>query len=261
MLAWSNDGRTWTGQKTPLITPQASEGTGISGPHLFRWGGCSCVAFHGSSGQVSVADVGPAFDRQTRRGVLYEDPSGLRAAAPSFISADGLMYMFYEQGPRLDARIAWAAQTGLAPQPTPVPTATPVPVETVILDNTAASGVTISSGWTASTGVAGYYGTNFLHDGNAGKGTKTVRYKPNLKGGTYRVYARWTAHANRATNVPFTIVRSQGSSTVIQNQRVNGGQWVLLGTFTFAAGSSGYVQIGTAGTDGYVVADAVKFER
>jgi hypothetical protein len=42
---------------------------------------------------------------------------------------------------------------------------------------------------------------------------------------------------------------------------VNGGQWVLLGTYTFAAGSSGYVQLGTAGTDGYVIADAVKFER
>jgi hypothetical protein len=261
MLAWSNDGRSWVGQKTPLITPTSAEGTGLSGPHLLRWNGCSCVAYHGSNGHVSVADVGPAFDRQSHLGVLYDDPFGLRAAAPSFVSVGGFMYMFYEQGPRLDARIAWAVQSGVAPPPTPTPTSTPRPVETAIVDNTAATGVATTGTWTASTGVAGYYGSNFIHDGNTGKGTKTVRFAPTVAGGTYRVYARWTAHANRATNVPFTIVASQTSTTVLQNQRVNGGQWVLLGTYTFAAGSSGYVQIGTAGTNGYVVADAVKLER
>ena len=263
MLAWSNDGRSWTGQRAPLVTPLASEGTGLSGPHLFRWNGCSCVAYHGSNGHVSVADVGASFDHQTHLGVLYDDPSGLRAAAPSFISANGRMYMFYEQGPRLDAKIAYAMQRDATatPRPRPTPTATSQPVENVILDNASATGVSLTGTWTASTAVSGYYGSNFLHDGNAGKGTRSVRFTPTLQGGSYRVYARWTANANRASNTPFTISGSGGTTTVVQNQRTNGGAWILLGTFTFSAGSSGYVQVGNAGTNGYVIADAVRFER
>jgi hypothetical protein len=191
--------------------------------------------------------VGAEFTQQNHRGVLYDDPTGVRAAAPSFLSVNGVTYMFYEQGDRLNARIAYAVESA-------------APVESVTLDNTSA-GVTVTGAWTASTGVAGYYGTNFLHDGNAGKGTKTVRYTPRLAGGTYRVYARWTAHANRATNTPFVISGGGGAVTVFQNQRVTGGQWVLLGNYAFAPGTSGYVQIGTGGTNGYVAADAVRFER
>jgi hypothetical protein len=36
---------------------------------------------------------------------------------------------------------------------------------------------------------------------------------------------------------------------------------VLLGTFEFAVGTSGFVRIRTDGTDGHVIADAVRFEK
>jgi hypothetical protein len=73
------------------------------------------------------------------------------------------------------------------------------------------------------------------------------------------VFALWTSGSNRASNVPVDIVSSTGTTTVSIDQRVNGGQWVSLGVHDFAAGTSGSVLIGTAGTSGYVVADAVKF--
>jgi hyaluronate lyase len=41
---------------------------------------------------------------------------------------------------------------------------------------------------------------------------------------------------------------------------MNGGEWNLLGTYSFAAGTGGSVTIANDGTNGYVVADAVKFE-
>jgi hypothetical protein len=42
---------------------------------------------------------------------------------------------------------------------------------------------------------------------------------------------------------------------------VNGAQWVVLGTNSFAAGTSGYVKIRTDNTgSGYVIADAVRFK-
>jgi len=43
------------------------------------------------------------------------------------------------------------------------------------------------------------------------------------------------------------------------NQRLNGGTWNKLGTWTFDAGSNGYARIRTTGTDGHVIADAVKW--
>jgi hypothetical protein len=43
------------------------------------------------------------------------------------------------------------------------------------------------------------------------------------------------------------------------NQEVNGGQWNLLGTYPFAAGTSGSVVLSDE-ADEYVIADAIKFE-
>jgi hypothetical protein len=193
-----------------------------------------------------VTDVGAEFNQQLHLGALYSDPTGLRAASPSFITVSGTTYMFYEQGDRLDAKIAYAVESATptprvrsTPRstPRPRPTSRPRPsLQNVILDN-GGGGVAATGGWTASTGASGYYGANFLHDGNTGKGTKTVRYAPTLAGGTYNVYARWAAHENRASNTPFAIVHAAGATTVNRDQRTSGGQWVLLGTFTFSAGT------------------------
>lgn len=130
----------------------------------------------------------------------------------------------------------------------------------LIVDNTDSASVSITGSWTSSSFDAGFVGTNYLHDGNAGKGTRTVRYTPNLpETAQYRVYARWTSSSNRATNVPIDVQHAGGTSTVIVNQAQNGGQWVLLGTYSFNAGTAGSVAIRNAGTSGYVIADAVRF--
>lgn len=72
---------------------------------------------------------------------------------------------------------------------------------------------------------------------------------------------RWTAHSNRATNVPVDIAYAGGLITRTVDQRQAGGQWVALGTYPFTAGSDGSVLIRTEETDGFVVADAVRFVR
>jgi hypothetical protein len=134
----------------------------------------------------------------------------------------------------------------------------------IIMDNADASGVAITGSWTASTGVAGYYGTNFINDGNdvAQKGIKSARYTPTItSAGGYEVFARWTAHTSRATNVPIDINHAGGATTQMVDQKVNGGQWRSLGIYTFNAGTAGNVLIRTTGTNGYVVADAVRFYK
>jgi acyl-CoA thioesterase I len=126
---------------------------------------------------------------------------------------------------------------------------------TLIVDNNQAA---LTGTWTSSAASPGFIGSDYLHDANASKGTKSATYTPQIPvAGDYPVYLRWTSDSNRASNVPVTIHHAQGSSTVSVNQRVNGGTWFFLGSHPFEAGSSGHIRIETTGTDGFVVADAV----
>lgn len=110
-LAWSNDGLNWTPQQTPLISSNAAEGTNLSGPTFFPWNGNYYVAYHATSGDIHITEVGPNFDLENHLGVLYDSDATIdqgRAASPNFITEGNTMYMFYEQGPRLGAQIAYA---------------------------------------------------------------------------------------------------------------------------------------------------------
>jgi hypothetical protein len=76
--------------------------------------------------------------------------------------------------------------------------------------------------------------------------------------GSYKVYAKWPASNQHATDVPYTVTHAGGTTAVTANQRVNGGQWNLLGAFTFNSGGSGYkVELSDQVTTGRVAADAI----
>ncbi|MER7165503.1 FAD-dependent oxidoreductase [Micromonospora sp. NPDC000207] len=130
----------------------------------------------------------------------------------------------------------------------------------VTVDN-AGLGVTRGGTWLASTAIGGYLGANYEHDDNTGKGQTWMRFTPTLpSSGTWTVYLRWTANANRAANVPVDIAHADGVTTRAVDQRSSGSQWVALGTYPFTAGTAGSVLIRTGGTTGYVVADGVRFD-
>jgi|GEM_PF-3865484 hypothetical protein len=134
-----------------------------------------------------------------------------------------------------------------------------------IVDNADSDQVTITGSWAESDAVGGRYGPKFLHDRNTGKGNKSVRFAPELpEAGTYEVFVRWPNNDNslpRATNVPVIIDWAGGANQVIVNQRKDVAQWVSVGTYNFLAGHHGSVTISNEDTDGYVLADAVRFVR
>lgn len=133
----------------------------------------------------------------------------------------------------------------------------------VIMDNTATSGITLTGTWTPLTSPNTYHGTNFLTDGNTGKGTKSVRFKPSLQGFGWRdVYIRWPESSTFATNTPITVVHADGTTPaglITVDQTTGASQWVKIGTWRFHNGSVGSVQINTTGTTATVAADAVRF--
>ncbi|MDF3055901.1 MAG: Concanavalin A-like lectin/glucanase [Rariglobus sp.] len=132
---------------------------------------------------------------------------------------------------------------------------------TVEVDNTDAAHVTSTGTWAASTSTPGYLGTNYLHDGNTAKGSKTFSFLPPIpSAGNYLVYARWPADANRATNVPVDIIEASGTvSTVTVNEQLNSNTWVLLGVYPLSP-TNAEVRFRTTGTNGYVMVDGVRVE-
>ncbi|MFH1163032.1 MAG: LamG-like jellyroll fold domain-containing protein [Pseudomonadota bacterium] len=113
-----------------------------------------------------------------------------------------------------------------------------------------------TSNW---SGGGEFYGSDYLHDKNTGKGSKQVLYRPAFSNGRYGVYLRYTSGTNRASNTVVDIHHAGGISAKTINQRVNGGNWILLGSYEFTGNGTEFVEIGTGGTDGYVIADAMAF--
>ncbi|MFO1499982.1 MAG: DUF1553 domain-containing protein [Verrucomicrobiota bacterium] len=130
----------------------------------------------------------------------------------------------------------------------------------VVVDNLAAE---IQGTWKESNYSTNFVDRNYLHDGDADKGKKAVRFVPELpKEGLYEVLVAYTPRANRATNVPVTIRSKQGVSKVLLNQTLaptRDKAFTTVGKYMFSAGTNGAVTISNEGTKGFVVADAVRF--
>ena len=133
----------------------------------------------------------------------------------------------------------------------------------IIVDNTDPN-VIITGSWTVGAN-AGYWGTNYIHDQNAGKGTKSVKFPCTPPtNGTYEVDAWWVPASNRATNAPYDIVHAAGTTRVLVNQVNANNGWFKLLTTNFNAGTGSSVTIRNDNTlidstRGYVVADAVRW--
>ncbi len=138
-------------------------------------------------------------------------------------------------------------------------TATNTNVEDIIIDN-GASNTSYTGDW-SSSGNSPPYGQNSLFALN----TATYRWTPSVStAGTYKVYAWWTAHWNRSASAPYTTAFNGGTDTATVDQSTSGsggGKWVLLGTYSFAAGSGGYIELtGRYDNGRSFSADAIKLE-
>lgn len=133
------------------------------------------------------------------------------------------------------------------------------PTDEIVIDNSQA---TLVGAWSTSSYVSGFHGSNYLHDGNTGKGSKSVAYTPDIgAAGWYEVQVWYPASKDRNLAVPFDVNHAGGTTTVPVNQRINGSQWFGIGAFEFGAGTEGNVRIRTTGTSTFVLADAVRFTR
>uniref|UniRef100_UPI00384B7640 golvesin C-terminal-like domain-containing protein n=1 Tax=Neorhodopirellula lusitana TaxID=445327 RepID=UPI00384B7640 len=131
------------------------------------------------------------------------------------------------------------------------------PFGTIVLDNLSSEFSIVSGAWGTSSAVTGFVGSNYRFAIN---GNNTSRFNPVISSaGAYEVFANWTSDASRATNASFDVVHASGSTTVHVDQTQNGGTFQSLGIFSFVAGQSQSVAVRTLGTNGSVVADAIRW--
>lgn len=131
-------------------------------------------------------------------------------------------------------------------------------VPDIIIDNPAAL---VAGSWSTGTSAVDKFGSDYRFR-SQGTGASYLQYSPNITtAGNYNVYEWHSIGSNRTTGAPHVINCNGGTQTINVNQQINGNGWRLLGTFNFANGTAGNVQI----TDGFadagqvVIADAIKF--
>jgi hypothetical protein len=134
------------------------------------------------------------------------------------------------------------------PQATPTPAPTPPPEPDIVVDDSSTSFFSQGEQWQTVSGECAY--------GGQVRSTQTIAksevathqgiWRPTVRGGTYDVYAFIPPCP---TSGPLTVAgqyivhHAQGDSFVTLNQRTSFGTWALIGRFSFAAGSDGYVQL------------------
>ena len=78
--------------------------------------------------------------------------------------------------------------------------------------------------------------------------------------GEYAVYVSYQSLQNSCSEARYTVHHLGGETQFLVDQRKGGGTWIYLGTFDFAPGSDGWVELDNKGSRGTAVsADAVRF--
>jgi len=132
----------------------------------------------------------------------------------------------------------------------------------IVVDNATSGAFTAganwgTSSWSAEKNAADYrFATPF-------SGSDAAWFRADVPAaGSYRVEVWYPADPGYNSATPFVVATSGGNQSVTVDQRVNGGRWNTLGTFTLGAGAHDVVGVSrwTSAT-GYVVADAVRLTR
>jgi RHS repeat-associated protein len=176
-----------------------------------------------------------------------------KSGPTSLVSTGSNSYVYDEAGHQLgeyDAHSQSIEET-IYLGDTPISVVTPLS-PAIVSDNTDSTVVVVGT-WSSSSYDPNYIGENYQYH-TASTGSDSFTWPLTMgTSASYHVYARWTADTNRSTAATYTV----GSNTAVhENQTANGGKWLLLGTYTLAAGTTN-IKLTTDST-GVVVADAVK---
>ncbi|HRH98123.1 MAG TPA: FAD-dependent oxidoreductase [Prosthecobacter sp.] len=120
----------------------------------------------------------------------------------------------------------------------------------------------VTGHWQESGAAKAFIGDGYRHDGNAKDGQCSLRFEPKLtKPGKYRLMLAAPPNSNRASNAPVEVQHLGGVKKLTLDLRApkeaEGVHWIDLGEYE--CGNDTAITISNTGTDGYVVADGVRW--
>ncbi|MCB1233048.1 MAG: DUF1549 domain-containing protein [Verrucomicrobiae bacterium] len=117
--------------------------------------------------------------------------------------------------------------------------------------------------WVESTFSSNRFGPHYIHDDAKHKGENRAIFRASVpQSGTYEVRLAYNASDNRARNLPITVEARDAIHELTFDQTVApdiGGLFRTIGRFEFEKGGRANVIIGTGGSTGYAIVDAVQF--
>ena len=217
----------------------------------------------------AITEFGPS-------GWLAGDPNPeLHPQNPDWFEYDVLIQEIRDECPKATYFLAWSANWAIANQLNAQELlddswvitrdevdwrSGPIPDEIIIDDTDAGFSTSFSQdAWRQYTkGEGQHYGNSHYYNRKIGSGQDTATWSFTVpEPGNYDVYAWWWEKHYRPGDVPYTVNHFHGSTTVRMDQRANGGQWNLLGTFYWHDEGSVVVSDDvSSGRD--IVADAIR---
>ena len=130
-------------------------------------------------------------------------------------------------------------------------------IKGIVIDDTQAE---LKGPWKKSTIMAGV-NLGYYHDGDLKDGSCTATYSATLDPGKYEIQIAYTPNQNRATNVPVTIDMGRQIKQLTLNQKVAPKGGAFHPVATLFLGGPTKVILSNKGTNGHVIADAVRFMK
>lgn len=137
------------------------------------------------------------------------------------------------------------------------------PSGAIVLDDVDAE---LAGTWSSSTSQKPYVGSGYRYAGafgvdNDGSATATFRFTA-PEAGDYLIEMAYSPHSSRADNVPVTIASGSNTTNLTVNQQASrSGTYRVIGVATLVADQETVITVGSAGTTGYVILDAIRLVR
>lgn len=109
-----------------------------------------------------------------------------------------------------------------------------------------------------TAGLASRYGSTYRSVAGLKKAIWTPYFANERE---YDVYVAWGAGTNRRPNITYRVVHADGEYVTQKDQSLTANEWIHLGKFRFAVGSTGYVEMTNEAVDlsGSMYASGAKF--
>jgi len=128
-----------------------------------------------------------------------------------------------------------------------------------VVDNATSDRFYASTSWGTSSWNSQRYGSDYRFT-KPGTTASNARFKVKIPSkGKYGIYGWWPADPGYNDRTRFLIRTVDGWKRKVVSQRMNGGEWVWLGTYAMDAGDGWYVRVSNRSAgEGYVIADTIK---